>query len=68
VWTQYEAVGYTIGTMGPGNAWEIRYQGLFQFVAGTGKYKGIRGGGYYSGILKPSVGVTEDTLVCEAEY
>jgi len=66
LWDRYEGVGYTIGTFGVGD-WEIRSQGVFQFVAGTGKYKAIRGGGYYSGRFTPAGGTVE-TLVCDAEY
>jgi len=64
LWAQFDGVGYTVGTR---DAWEIRYQGLFHFVGGTGKYKAIRGGGYYSGVLTPA-GVNEEIPVCSAEY
>ena len=40
--------------------------GVYRFIAGTGKYKAIRGGGYYQGIVTPA-GPSEKS-VCEAEY
>ena len=46
--------------------WEIPYMGVFRFIAGTGKYKAIRGGGSYKGVATPA-GVREE-LVCSAEY
>jgi len=63
LWTKWEGVHYTIRT---GGTWEARYQGVFHFIAGTGKYEAIRGGGHYEGIVTP-VGLTEDS-VCSASY
>lgn len=63
VWYKWESILYP--SKG-GSEWEISFQGVFRFIGGTGKYKGIRGGGHYRGVATPS-GVTQDTT-CEAEY
>jgi hypothetical protein len=63
LWSKFEGVHYTVTK---GDAWESRFQGVFRFIAGTGKYKAIRGGGHYQGIVTPA-GSTSDN-VCEAEY
>jgi hypothetical protein len=64
VWAKFEGVHYVVSR--DGNAWERHTQGVFRFIGGTGKYKTIRGGGYYLGIATPA-GLTEDDI-CEAEY
>jgi hypothetical protein len=46
--------------------WEVPFRGVFRYIAGTGKYKAIRGGGHYEGKLTPN-GVVE-TITCSAEY
>jgi hypothetical protein len=64
VWSYWEGVQHLV--LKGGDSWEVPYEGVFTFIAGTGKYKSIRGGGYYRGIATPT-GITEDD-VCEAEY
>ena len=63
VWIKYEGVHHISKR---GEAWEMPNEGVFRFIAGTGKYKAIRGGGYYRGMSTPE-GVTTD-VVCQAEY
>jgi len=63
VWDKFEGSHYTVPK---GDAWESRFQGVFRFIAGTGKYKAIRGGGYYYGTATPA-GVAVDAI-CQAEY
>ena len=46
--------------------WEVPFQGVFRYIAGTGKYKAIRGGGHYEGKVTPN-GILE-TITCSAEY
>ena len=64
VWSKWEGVQYLVSK--GDDKWEVPFQGVFRFVAGTGKYKAIRGGGYYRGMTMPT-GLTQDS-VCEAEY
>jgi hypothetical protein len=49
-----------------GDTWEVPYQGVFRIIAGTGKYKGVQGGGWYQGVTTEN-GKSE-TLYCTAEY
>ncbi len=49
-----------------GDIWELPYLGVFRIIAGTGKYKAIRGGGWYQGVVTEN-GKSE-TLHCTAEY
>jgi hypothetical protein len=63
LWYKFEGVHYTVRK---GGTWEARYQGIFHFIAGTGKYKAVRGGAHYQGIVTPA-GLTED-FVCSASY
>ena len=46
--------------------WEVPFQGVYHYIAGTGKYKAIRGGGHYEGKMTPA-GITEE-FTCSAEY
>lgn len=46
--------------------WETRFQGVFHFIYGTGKYESIRGGGYYHGAESATGGV--ETFGCSASY
>jgi hypothetical protein len=46
--------------------WEVPFHGVFRYIAGTGKYKAIRGGGHYEGKVTPT-GIVE-TISCSAEY
>jgi hypothetical protein len=64
LWAKWEGTQYLVPK--GGDAWEIPYLGVFRYIAGTGKYKAIRGGGYYKGVATPA-GLTEES-VCEAEY
>jgi hypothetical protein len=63
LWTKFEGVHYGLTT---GSAWEIRYHGIFYFIAGTGKYQAIRGEGHYQGLATPT-GAADD-FVCSASY
>jgi hypothetical protein len=61
LWYKFEGTYYHIsGTT------EIHYQGLFHFIAGTGKYRAIRGGAHYEG-TQISGQLTEE-FVCSAVY
>jgi hypothetical protein len=64
IWSRWESVQYLIPK--GGDAWEVPFQGVFRFIAGTGKYKAIRGGGHFRGTATPT-GITQEN-VCEAEY
>ena len=64
LWNKWEGTHYLVPK--GGDAWELPYHGVFRYIAGTGKYKAIRGGGYYRGVMTPA-GLTEE-FVCEAEY
>jgi hypothetical protein len=64
VWSKWESAQYLVAKGGDG--WEVPFQGVFRFIAGTGKYKAIRGGGHFRGTGTPS-GITQEN-VCEAEY
>jgi hypothetical protein len=46
--------------------WDVPFQGVYRYIAGTGKYKAIRGGGHYTGKVTPA-GITEE-FTCSAEY
>jgi hypothetical protein len=64
IWAKFDSVYSTTSTQG---SWETRYQGVFRFVGGTGKYAGIHGGGHYEGKVTPAAGF-EETFVCSAQY
>jgi hypothetical protein len=64
LWAKWEGTHYVIVK---GDDWEAPYLGVYRFVSGTGKYKAIRGGGFYKGKVTPARG-TEEEFVCEAEY
>ena len=64
LWTKFESTQYLVPK--GGDEWEIPYLGVFQFIAGTGKYKAIRGGGSLKGIATPAG--TADESICDAEY
>lgn len=64
LWVKWEGVHHIVPK--GGDAWELPYLGVYRYIAGTGKYKAIRGGGYYRGMVTPA-GLTEE-FVCEAEY
>lgn len=64
VWVKWEGTHYLVPK--GGDPWEVPYLGVYRYIAGTGKYKAIRGGGYYRGVVTPA-GLTEE-FVCEAEY
>jgi len=63
LWTKFEGVHYTTKK---GEYWESTAQGVFRFIAGTGKYKAIRGGGHYQTKSSPA-GMTTNA-VCSAVY
>jgi hypothetical protein len=64
VWSRFEGTHYFV-PKGEAN-WEIAYYGTFRYIAGTGKYKAIRGGGYYRGVATPNG--NSGQFFCEAEY
>jgi len=64
IWSKWEGVQYLVSK--GGDAWELPFQGVFRFIAGTGKYNAIRGGGHYRGMATPA-GLTQNN-VCQAEY
>ena len=39
--------------------WEVHYEGKFEFIGGTGKFKNLKGGGTYKGHITPK-GLTEE--------
>jgi hypothetical protein len=63
LWLRWQGTHYVVPK---GDAWESSYQGVARFIAGTGKYKAIRGGGYYQGKQTPD-GLTEE-FKCEGEH
>ena len=63
VWIRWEGTHFTVPK---GDAWESRTQGVYRYIAGTGKFAAIRGGGSYHGVVTPT-GLHEE-FVCEAEY
>jgi hypothetical protein len=65
VWLKFHGTHYFVAR-GEDN-WEVPYLGVFRFIAGTGKYKAIRGGGTYKGVASSTYGVKEE-LLCSAEY
>jgi hypothetical protein len=42
-----------------GGAWEVNYEGKYEFVGGTGRFKNIKGHGSYRGHITPE-GLTEE--------
>jgi hypothetical protein len=64
IWAKFDSVDSMAGTQ---DSWEATYQGVFRFIAGTGKYTAIRGGGHYRGKVRPVTGFDE-TFVCSMEY
>ena len=36
-----------------GGAWEVNYEGKFEYISGTGRFKNIKGGGTYRGRVTP---------------
>jgi hypothetical protein len=42
IWARFDSVASTVSMQG---SWEATYQGAFRFIAGTGKFSGIRGRG-----------------------
>ena len=64
IWARFDSVASTISTQG---SWEATYQGAFRFIAGTGKFSGIRGGGHYEGKVTPGAGFVEN-FTCSAQY
>ena len=63
LWSRFEGLGYPVAH---GDSMEVRFYGVFYFIAGTGKYKAIRGSGHYEGSVT-AAGVTQET-VCSASY
>lgn len=65
IWAKFDSVFFTTPTAQ--GSWEVTYQGVFRFIAGTGKYSGIRGGGSYKGKVTPPAGF-EESSICTAWY
>jgi hypothetical protein len=42
-----------------GGAWEVNYEGKYEFVGGTGRFKNLKGQGTYRGHITPE-GLTEE--------
>lgn len=63
LWTKWQG---THNLVMEGDNWTLPFHGVFRFIAGTGKYKAIRGGGSYDGVVTES-GLTQ-TTTCSAEY
>ena len=51
VYVKFEGTHKTISK--DGGAWETPFEGRFEFVSGTGKYKNIKGGSTYKGKTTP---------------
>jgi len=60
---KFEGAHFTVTS---GGHWETAFQGVFHFIAGTGNYEAIRGGGHYRGVEKPAT-MTEE-IGCVASY
>ena len=43
-----------------GGAWEVTYEGKFEFVGGTGRFKNLKGHGTYQGHVTPEALTEED--------
>ena len=65
VWVKFHGTHYFVPK--GEKDWELPYMGVFRFIAGTGKYKAIRGGGTYKGVASSSYGVKQE-IICSAEY
>ena len=65
VWVKFHGTHYFVAK--GENDWELPYMGVFRFIAGTGKYSGIRGGGVYKGVASSAYGVRQE-IICAAEY
>ena len=63
LWYHFQGVSSVVRD---GARWEAKYQGVFTFIGGTGKYAGIRGGASYQGTVSPD-GLSE-AFVCSGEY
>ena len=63
LWYKFDGVSSVVRD---GSTWEAQYQGVFHFIAGTGRYKAVRGSAHYHGKATPA-GLTED-FVCSAVY
>ena len=63
LWYRFEGVSSVVRD---GPNWEAKYQGVYAFVGGTGKYAAIRGGASYQGTVTPN-GLSE-YFVCSGEY
>ena len=61
---KYEGTHKTI--VKEGGAWELNYEGKFQYTGGTGTFKNIKGGGAYKGRVTAEEQTDEGTF--ESEY
>ena len=43
----------------PDGTWEVNYEGKYEYVGGTGRFKNIKGHGSYRGHITPD-GLTEE--------
>jgi len=64
VWVKWEGAHHVV--MKGDGSWELPFEGAVHFIGGTGKYKAIRGGGYYQG--KNTADSVFQDIVCQAEY
>lgn len=64
LWVKFHGTHYFVARSD--KDWEVPFQGVYVYIAGTGKYKAIRGGGHYEGKMTPA-GIAE-TFTCSAEY
>jgi len=65
VWVKFHGTHYFVQKSE--DDWELPYMGVFRFIAGTGKYRAIRGGGTYKGVASSTYGVRQE-IICSAEY
>ena len=61
---KYEGAHKT--TVKENGAWEVNYEGKYQFTGGTGRFENIKGSGVYKGTITAK-GLTEEGE-CEVEY
>lgn len=60
---KFEGAHFTVVEAG---RWETKFQGVFRFISGTGKFEAIRGGGYYHGV--EGTAGTAEQFGCSASY
>ena len=63
LWYKFQA---TYRVLQKGDTRESRYQGIFHFIGGTGRYQGIRGDGHFQGTV--TSGQLSEEFVCTATF